>query len=68
MQHSLQKSLSNLESIISIQLNCLSDNYMLGMANGLICAHSVLTGTNPAYVTKKSRANKTRVRHKKVKI
>lgn len=66
MQHNLQRKLSKLEEIVKIQRNCLTrgDDYMLGMLNGLICAHSVLTGNNPDYACK-SPKSKNHVRHKR---
>jgi len=50
---SLADAIENLENIMMIQLsdgNWNYDPYMHGLANGLICAHSVITGCDPNYV------------------
>jgi len=47
-----QKEVSDLEDIIEVHKNCLHgtySEYMYGLLNGLICAHSVITKTSPKY-------------------
>jgi len=49
----MEKEIKNLDEIIKIQ--CMNGNYnydpyMHGMANGLICARSVITGEEPKYI------------------
>lgn len=63
MQADLQFKLSRLEDLIKIQRDNLEKGYMHGMLNGLICAHSVVTGLNPCYATLLSN-RKNKVRHK----
>ena len=67
MNKDLQIKLSQVEALIGIQKDCLYENgepldYMHGMLNGLICAHSVLTNTSPRYYTRPKR--RTKIRHK----
>jgi len=69
MNKGLQDSLSTLENLIAIQRDCVhagdpSDDYMHGMLNGLIAAHSCFTGDTPKYYTKAVRKRNKRVRHK----
>jgi len=72
MNKGLQRSLSDLENAISIQRDCVnpedpnSRDYMHGMLNGLICAHSFFTGDQPKYYTMPSYKNR-KVRHKSFK-
>jgi len=70
MNEKLQKDLSSLENMIAIQKDCViagdpSKEYMHGMLNGLICAHSVFSGDPPNFVSlgyrKPIRSN---IRHK----
>jgi hypothetical protein len=65
MNCNLQSKLSSLENLIKIQRECLDTGYMHGMLNGLICAHSVVTGDEPKYLSKYKQP--TQIRHKKVK-
>ena len=64
MQTDLQSKLSQLEDLIKIQRDSLERGYMHGMLNGLICAHSVVSGLTPCY-TSLDRNRKNNVRHKK---
>jgi hypothetical protein len=69
MNDMLQKQLSQLESLIAIQKECViagypETNYMHGMLNGLICAHSVFTGDSPKYHSKPHRRRPKNIRHK----
>ena len=41
---------SKLWDLIAVQKESAHDEYMSGMLNGLICAHAVVTGTEPDYV------------------
>ncbi len=59
-----KKIISDLENMIRIQRDCLSGGeYMRGMLNGIICAHSVVADTDPHYENPKPR-RKTKIRHK----
>lgn len=70
MNEKLQKNLSQLEELISIQKQSViggdpSVDYMSGMANGMILAHSIFNNgpanfVKPPYKYKK----RTKVRHK----
>lgn len=71
MNNQLQKGLSDLENLILIQRSCIingdpSFDYMHGMINGMLCAHSCFTKHTPVYYTINNRAykNKNRIRHK----
>ena len=50
--------ISKLHDLVKIQVNCskqdLSDQYMRGMANGLICALAVFKGWEPIYIEKRT--------------
>jgi len=64
-----QLVLCQLENLIRIQRACVSKDsdthdYMHGMLNGLICAHSVLSGYDPAYHSSKKK-RKSNIRHKR---
>lgn len=67
IQH--QKTLSSIEQLIAIQRDCVdggspSESYMRGMLNGLICAHSAITGDSPNFHEGVKRKNTNHVRHK----
>lgn len=69
---SLQDKISDVENLIEIQRASVSQtdpsmDYMHGMLNGLICAHSVFANCTPKYhrIYKKNRSKK--VRHKTIK-
>jgi hypothetical protein len=69
MNKKLQKQLGIVENMIGIQKNCVIVNdpsmqYMHGMLNGLICAYSVFSESEPKYVTRPGRKRGTKVRHK----
>ena len=69
MNEKLQKKLSTLEGMISIQRDCVSEgypgvDYMHGMLNGLICAHALFADSTPRYHTRPFRRRDTKVRHK----
>jgi len=69
MNEKLQKHLSQLENLIGIQTESVhagdpSVNYMHGMLNGLICAHSVIAECNPQYVSRPPRRSNLNIRHK----
>lgn len=69
MNEKLQKALSGIENMISIQKDCLERGYMHGMLNGLICAHSVISGDNPKFVgVPRRRPNRIKIRHKSKQI
>lgn len=42
--------IGKLNNIIKIQGNCITDEYMRGMMNGLILARSIITGDEPEYI------------------
>ena len=52
------------ENLISIQKNCLCDNYMVGLYNGLVIAHSCITHGN-SYALEDPLKKKNKVRYKK---
>ena len=71
MNKKLQKQLGQLENMIGIQRNCIfagdsSVQYMHGMLNGLICAHSVFAECNPTFFSRPFRKRKSgrNIRHK----
>ena len=69
MNEKLQKQLSSLESLIGIQTDSVhagdpSINYMHGMLNGLICAHSIFAECELQYVTRPPRRSNLNIRHK----
>ncbi len=68
MNNCLQKGLSDLENMISIQKDCIvndANGYMHGMLNGMILSHSAFAGHEPKFVlTKRKRKGETSVRHK----
>jgi hypothetical protein len=73
MNEKLQKDLSSLENMIAIQKDCVligdpSKEYMHGMLNGLICAHSVFSGDPPNYHSAIFRKKRKNVRHKSLVI
>ena len=45
-----EQFLEKLEDIIDIQCDSVTDEYMRGMANGLILARSIYTGKQPTYM------------------
>jgi len=62
----LQDKQSKLEDLIKIQRDCLSGgDYMHGMLNGLICAHSVVSDEEPDYASRYKPP--TQIRHKQRK-
>ena len=57
MNEKLQKNLSSLENLIGIQTESViagdsSVQYMHGMLNGLICAHSIFADCSPKYMSR----------------
>lgn len=68
MNDCLQKGLSDLENMISIQKDCIvndANGYMHGMLNGMILSHSAFTRQNAQfYSTKRKRKGETNIRHK----
>lgn len=74
MNDILQKGLSILENLMLIQEDCISPNdpdsrdYMQGMLNGMICAHSIFDNSSPKYYTITRRIKNTKVRHKSLII
>ena len=72
MNNKLQKNLSQLENLIYMQEQSVvagypEVNYMHGMLNGLICAHSVFSGQPPNFYSKPKRRRPTVIRHKIIK-
>jgi hypothetical protein len=72
MNKTLQEKLSLLESLIGTQKNCIDGSgnavdYMHGMANGMILAHSMFTDQSPKYVSRPRRPYGRIVRHKNAK-
>ena len=72
MNKKLQEELSHLENLIAIQKDCLHEggnalDYMYGMANGMILAHSLFADESPKYVKKPRRPYARIVRHKLAK-
>ncbi|PJB53601.1 MAG: hypothetical protein CO099_06125 [Bdellovibrio sp. CG_4_9_14_3_um_filter_39_7] len=45
------RNISNLDNLIRIQEECIEDDYMQGLYNGLALAFSVLTAVEPQYLT-----------------
>lgn len=73
MNKKLQKDLSTLENLVRVQKDCVADGgpgaqYMHGMLNGLILAHSVIDGCNPRYYSRPFRKKRRNVRHKSLII
>jgi hypothetical protein len=69
MNNKLQQKLSALENIIGIQTDCVQAGdpgvqYMHGMLNGLICAHSIFADCEPRYVERPRRFRQKNIRHK----
>ena len=69
MNEKLQKQLSCLENMIGIQSDSVyvggtGVNYMHGMLNGLICAHSVFAECEPQFVSRPPRRHNLNIRHK----
>jgi hypothetical protein len=69
MNKSLQKNLSILESLIATQKDCVragypETNYMHGMLNGLICAHSIFANISPEYYSRPRHRKSGKIRHK----
>jgi hypothetical protein len=72
MNKTLQQKLSCLESLIETQTNCVDSSgaaadYMHGMANGMILAHSIFADNSPKFVTRPHRPYERIVRHKSSK-
>lgn len=70
MNEKLQEALSKLEEFIAIQKNCIpgpAADYMHGMANGMIFAHSMIVDEEPKYVSRPRRPYGRIVRHKLAK-
>jgi len=65
MKYDLQSKLSTLEAMIGVQTQSLSQGYMHGMLNGLICAHSIFSNQPPSYVSMPRK--RTKIRHKNKK-
>lgn len=69
MNKDLQSKLSQIESMIATQKDCIPfdksycRDYMHGMANGMILIHSIITDSSPRYVESKRR-NGPNIRHK----
>jgi hypothetical protein len=68
----LHKKLSQLESMIATQKDSVvaggqGVNYMHGMANGMILAHSLFDESKPKFVKRPKKAYNRNVRHKCVK-
>lgn len=69
MNRRLQKQLSDVENMIAIQKNCIisgdpSMSYMHGMLNGLICAYSVFSDSEPKYFRRPGKKHRISIRHK----
>jgi len=72
MNEDLQKKLSSLASLIKTQRHCMEDagsavDYMHGMANGMILAHSIFCDESPKYISRPRRPYGRVVRHKNAK-
>lgn len=70
MNDILQSKLSQLEQMISIQDNSLVNEYMYGLANGMILAYSVFDGNSPKFrYCPKEKINKLRHKciHKRIR-
>jgi hypothetical protein len=69
MNNELQQKLSQLENLMAIQTECvLNDQYMHGMLNGMILAHSIFDNSRPQYKTLTKRRKMRSVRHKSLII
>lgn len=70
MNEGLQKKLSNLESLINTQRDCVrvgypETGYMHGMLNGMIMSHSIFADIhNPKFHTLPRKRRDTKIRHK----
>jgi hypothetical protein len=72
MNKTLQEKLDVLESLIGTQKESIIEgdsgvDYMHGMANGMILAHSVFADNHPNFVTRPNRRRGRIVRHKSAK-
>jgi hypothetical protein len=71
MNEDLQKKLSVLEGLIRTQEDSVTQgnhlDYMHGMANGMILAHSIFAKQKPRYISKPKRFPE-RIRHKSNKL
>ena len=47
-----------LDDLIKIQKKNISNEYMRGLCNGLICARSIMSGKDPKYVEKRTSRRK----------
>jgi hypothetical protein len=69
MNKDLTKKLTSLESLIAVQRQTVDNrnpsvDYMHGMLNGLIVAHSVFSETSPIFHVINRRRRDRKVRHK----
>ena len=68
VNNSVQQKLTELEALVATQRDCQTDgpagDYMHGMLNGMIIAHSVFTGDRPKYYSKHQTLTKNKIRHK----
>ena len=70
MNERLQKSITDIENCIAIQRDCVSyapADYMRGVLNGLIVAHSSLTGNRPQFDDCPTPRRSSKIRHKSKK-
>lgn len=72
-RRTLKKSIKSLEDLIKVQTshgNWDYDPYMMGLANGLLIAMSILTGKNPDFMSapKKWLKNRSKMRKSKWRI
>lgn len=69
MNDRLQKSLSHIEGLISIQKEHVIEanaavDYLHGMLNGMILTHSIVADETPKFFRRPSRRKSNNVRHK----
>jgi hypothetical protein len=69
MNKILQENLSCLENLIATQKRCVEDagaavDYMHGMANGMILAHSIFSDHRPKFISRPRRPYGRIIRHK----
>ena len=71
MNEALQRRLSQLESLIGVQRNCIPPTnegqhgtYMIGLLNGMIIGHSCFTDDKPEFKSCAWPLTRAKIRHK----
>jgi hypothetical protein len=56
----MKTPIEQMENLLKIQGDCLTDSYMYGMYNGLAVAKAILDGKDPKFKTQMKKKNKVR--------